>query len=300
MVPNHDTLTAARAAYTDRLYESKIPGTWFDTLGAFNSDGGVSPALILEEGGVGTARDLLTDNYLPVSWSVEDGQLRVNRENSFSTTYVIRQKDGYLELKWSNDDASAVLLKDLFLDVNLSEVDVNDYFAWTTASQVYTDTYERGDVTSITSAIVPENLLYDEGWMFFMVSDDNFAMECSYPSFKEYYLIVHREGQSSSTSRTISGATENIGFSPFSVLYSLNTAHVSTGDGQEDRVQTITTSLLPKDVSFTNASGHVIYINKAYVTDTVPVNGGFYRGLKLAFSGYENIIVGSWFVDLEY
>lgn len=141
-----------------------------------------------------------------------------------------------------------MLLKDLYMDVNLSEVDVNDYFAWTTASRFHTVTSENGEISVYNSVIVPENLLYDQGWMFFMVSYEDFNLECSYPGYKEHSLYIHRDGNHSTLSRPINGSTESIGFSAFHTLYPLITVYVSAGDGLEDRAQTITTDLLAENV----------------------------------------------------
>lgn len=302
LVSNFQTLEAARSAYTDLLYESQLPGEWFWPDGAYLADGSVGANIILETGGKGQSREFSMDGstYESIGWSVKDGLLVLTMDVN-TTSFRIVEENGYLCLEDVDPSSERIFLKDLFLQVDLDQVDVNDYLAWTTVSFCKYGETSDGTALPLTGrTLALENLLYDQGWMFFMTMQD-FMLEFSYPAHKTYYCTVRVDGSKSSTSLPVEAGTGAFYASPFgNSSADLDILSTFTGGKTDDQSRVVTTSLTADQLAFTQVSGKLIYINSAYVKSVTTDESGRWRVLIPCYDSSQAYPVGSAFPNHEY
>lgn len=300
-VSNLQTLEAARAAYADRLWESKLPGEWFWPDGAWLSSNAIGANIILEDGGTGSSRVLSPDgcSYEAITWSVEDGLLVITNGTA-TTAFQIAEEDSYLCLQDVDPATGRFFLRDLFLQVDFDQVDVNDYLAWTMVSFCRDSETSDGETFPVTGqTLVPDNLLYDQGWMYFTQSSD-FALEFSYPAYKTYCCDIWADGSKSAETSPSEAGTCTFYTSPFGPSsINLDTAAASAGNANYPN-RIIMSNLTAEKLAFTKASGKMIYINSAYVKRVTTDESGLTRLLVLTYDSTQQYPVGLAFPDHQY
>lgn len=305
-VTNYQVLKDARVSYSDRLYESQLPGEWFCVDMPFDASNRISANLILNADGTAKSREFtLNGGYESMKWSVSGGMLTL-QGNDVSFSYKIVENEGYLSLESGNYSPAMSYLKDLFLQVELTSENVTDYFAWTTGSMDYDSVLENGEIGHHFSTVITlDNLLLDEGWYYFMTGED-FHLEYNYAAHKKWYYEVSASGNLTAPGLALrvaagSGLTE-AHQSPFELYDWANaTEIVSVLSGGYVFGQSITTmsTLTPEQFSFGQVSGTICYVNSDYAEATADESGRS-RFLRLICGNWGDIYVGPQYLDHEY
>lgn len=300
-ISNLQTLESARTAYADRLWESQLSGEWFWPDGAWLSSNAIGANIILEDGRTGSSRVLSPDgcNYEAITWSVEDGLLVITNGTD-TASFQIVEEAGYLCLQDVDPASERFFLKDLFLQVDFDQVDVNDYLAWTMVSFSQLSETSDGEAFPITGqTLVPDNLLYDQGWMYFTQSSD-FSLEYSFPDYKIYCCNIWPDGSNDADTQPIEAGTGTFHDSPFGPSgINLDTAAASAGN-ENNPNRIVMSNLTAEQLTFTNATGKIIYINSAYVKQVTTDESGLTRLLGLTYDSTQQYPVGTAFPTHQY
>ena len=175
----------------------------------------------------------------------------------------IRYEDGFVCLendsafcKYYKEDDYFSILGDVLLAVDCANVDLSDYFGFTTFEAYPVDEWGVRTGSTYTEVIL-QNLLYEDGWMYFGKSD-NFMLEVLYPDYTEVFYFP--DG-STRTSEYPAGS-ENISYCPFSAnMVNLPVLSQQTKDGSAE------TNLSTDAFTFGRAKGSLYFVNSKYVKD---------------------------------
>lgn len=289
-VQNYSTLTAAR----DRYYELALVGEWcdpqvelYDILSCYDRSDVVLNADMTGAASPGTPWEFSG------TWSVKDGILQIQSGDSW-TEYTVVEQDGSPALQayggqptYIPKDDYLALLDDAFLIVDVSEVELSDYFGLEVVD--YEMKNEWGDPTgqhNICAYLT--NRLYDQGWLYLSTSDD-FAVEILYPEYQTHY--VFNDGYPWDS--TIEAGSYTVSWDPFDLYSGYCISGYDTADS------TVTTNLTAEQLSLGRARGSIVYINSKYVSEVVPSENGLSRTLITPFDDF-GYISGGWYDEILY
>lgn len=255
-VKNYETLTAARDAY----YELAMVGEWcVHNISLYDIESMYS-RLNLRLNADMTAVDY-GDGGMEISgpWSVTDGRLTVGEVGKVWTDYVVVEEDGKLFLQTDNSNWSLMkiadfhnLLDNMFLIVDLAEVDVGEY------CDLYIHKYESKDVWGTPSGISEDVMIgsksYQNGWCFLYGKDP--VIEVLVPQFEEIRTYADRVEHYNVEATTLlsnygdpfSGSTMQIGITVYNEY-------------------TIQSTLAVDQLSFGRAKGVLYFVNLEYVAE---------------------------------
>lgn len=287
-VKNYETLTAAR----DRYYELALVGEWcssgvhlYDLPSNYERIDIILNADMTAVDMVGTAQEFTA------KWSVKDCHL-TTMGDGIGNNYDVVEEDGKIRLKstghdreWMKRDDYLALLDDAFLIVDISEVDLTEYFGFAIHDLEETDEWDEPTGYHILEAILV-NQLYDQGWLYLSTSDD-FAVEILYPEFHNW--ITYSDGH-------VSDYTTEAG--SYSFTYDPFNSGLNISEHDEKKC-TVTTDLTPDQISFGRAKGTIVFINSKYVSEVARSEDGHSSVLNTAFSE-EGYFRGYWYDDIQY
>ena len=179
-------------------------------------------------------------------------------ENSISVDICYGEGFIYLDdfVRYCKEDDYFRVLGDILLSVDCANVDLNDYLGFTTYEEYGVDEWDVRNGAVYTRVIL-QNLLYEEGWMYFGNSSD-FLLEVLYPDYEE---VFHYPDGSTYTYEYPAGS-ENLFLFPFcSHWVSLPVLSQQTKDGSAE------TNLSTDAFTFGRAKGTLYFINKKYVVE---------------------------------
>lgn len=285
-VSNYKTLTAARDSY----YELALVGDWccnyiisFDDIESeYNR---VDLQLNADMTSVGYADGGALE--MPGTWSVTDGHLMVDRMEYGYAEYIVVEEDGKLQLQsdveYANESMMTiadfhVLLDDMFLIIDLAEVDINDC-----CEPIFYDRYEYNEwgeaEDEVCTTILIKNKLADDGWLY-LDSFDDVAIEIFAP---EYSV------ESVEYSRIETTASGCIYDSVYKLYYWLSSKGKPSCD------------LDISEVSWGRAKGRILFVNKEYVVNMYPDSNGGTRLLDVEVFGETiQVYAGPWLADIQY
>lgn len=216
----------------------------------------------------------------------------------------IAYEDGFIYLdpfiRYYKEHDYFSILDDILLTVDCANVDLNDYIGFTTYELIAVD--EWGARTgSVYNEAIMQNLLYEDGWMYFDSSPD-FLLEVLYP---DYTQVSYYPDGTSYTYEYSSGSC-NISYDPFS--------HIGAKDlpdfGQQTKEFSSESDLSTDSFTFGRAKGSLYFVNRKYVKDVrkseddarVLVLDTSQKYVSLIFFGkYSNLYVAPWEEgNLEY
>ena len=228
------------------------------------------------------------------SWRNGEGNISIN----------IAYEDGFVYLdpfiRYYKEDDYFSILDDILLAVDCANVDLNDYIGFTTYELIAVD--EWGARTgSVYNEAILQNLLYEDGWMYFGESRD-FLLEVLYP---DYTQVFYYPDGTSYTYEYSSGSC-NISYAPFT--------HIGAKDlpnfGQQTKEFSSESDLSTDSFTFGRAKGSLYFVNSKYVKDVrksednsrVLVLDTSQKFVSLIFfDKYSNLYVGPWEEgNLEY
>ena len=217
----------------------------------------------------------------------DDIALNICYENGFIILDDDRQ---FIEYYKEKDYFS--ILGDALLAVDCANVNLSDYLGFTTFELYATD--EWGARTgSVYDEIILKNLLYEDGWMYFGVSDD-FQIEVLYPDYTT--VDVYPDGRSD-TNEYASGSYTVFGC-PFE--------HISTKHlpdlGAKTKEFSYEADLSTDSFTFGRARGTLYFINSKYVADVrkgendsrILVFNDSLEFTEILFDGVSELCVGLW------
>ena len=173
----------------------------------------------------------------------------------------IAYEDGFVYLdachSYYKEDDYFSILGDVLLAVDCANVNLSDYLGFTTFELYATD--EWGAHTgSVYDEVILKNLLYEDGWMYFGVSDD-FQIEVLYPDYTEVFY----DPDGSKHTQECSSGSHTVFGCPFE--------HSSTKHlpdlGVKTKEFSSETDLTTDSFTFGRARGSLYFINKKYVKD---------------------------------
>lgn len=260
-VGNYKTLTEARDAY----YKLALVGNWY------SSEISLDVEANYENLGFVLNSDLSCTNYEYGNtsvgvWSVTDSILRTNFEEGWENSYIIQDVDGTISLQLEYSESGCTMMKeedyfaflnDVFLIVELSEVDLNDYFEITAYDNVVTNEWGDPSGDGYTSILL-KNKLYEQGWMFLDKKND-YAIEILYP---EYNITVQYNNGSSETSHHEAGSYTVDWYTPYTCTW--QAAYYLDSYGTD---YTATSDMSLDQVTFGRARGTFVFINSDYVVE---------------------------------
>ena len=269
-VGNYKTLTEARDAY----YELAFVGTWYSITLNLNE-----PEYIFNPRCSVTFYEDMT--FLDISqtgqrttgqWKVDNNQVVLSGITGLSTdfssygpsgncNYTIEHTNGVDYFSngdgcFYHEDDYLLMLENVVKAVDCSAVELSDVLGFTTFDVQHFDAWGVPTGTS-DKRVVLQNLLYNDGWMYFDESDD-FLLEVLYP---EYTSTFYSNDGSIVTSTTSAGSY-NISGLPFSYdnAFLLNTSWVRDDGAVE-------TDISLESLSFGRAKGTLYFINSKYIKD---------------------------------
>lgn len=216
----------------------------------------------------------------------------------------IKYEDGsiYLDpfIRYYKEDDYFSILDDILLTVDCANVDLNDYIGFTTYESIAVD--EWGARTgSVYNEVIMQNLLYEDGWMYFASSPD-LLLEVLYP---DYTQVTYYPDGTSYTCEYSSGSC-NISYAPFSHVG----AKYLPDFGQKTKDFFSETDLSTDSFTFGRAKGSLYFVNSKYVKDVhkseddtrILVLDTSQKYIALIFfDKYSNLYVGPWEEgNLEY
>lgn len=287
-VKNYEILTTAR----DRYYELALVGEWcYTRVDLYNLPSNYDRVdMILNEDMTGT--DMVgTVQEFAAQWSVTDSRLTMNSEGIYNS-YDVVEKDGKIFLKipdidmeYMRRDDFHAMLDDAFLVVDVSEIDLNEYFGFSIYENIEVDTW--GEPTGHGDKRVRlTNQLYEQGWLY-LSNDESLAIEVAYP---EHHGETHHEfngteywtkeaGSITLTGCPFTGATGQI------VWYIPGYTFVD--------------DLSVEQISFGRAKGTITYINQKYVKE-VKVDADSQSRVLITDFSVDEYFSGAWFNDFQY
>lgn len=285
-VKNHEILTTAR----DRYYELALVGNWHDTFIWMDVETNYErpPYLVLNadmtgiEYGDGGIEDAIT-------WSVKNRNLEFQFESGNTLSFPIIDEqdrivlDGFSTLL--KEDEYFAYINDIFLIVDMAEVDPSEYFTPEICDYGYRN--EWGDLTGTHYVnIILTSLLYEEGWLY-MDSSDDFAVEIVYPEFNVYHEYSENENEYSYTDTKEAGCYTYT-YCPFGFWN--NDFKI----GYYDEQSSWNCDLDVNQCTFGRAKGKIYFINSDYVSEVKCADNGSSRVLVTAFPGSEEVYSGMW------
>ena len=283
-VQNYSTLTAAR----DRYYELALVGEWcdpqvdlYDILSCYDRSDVVLNADMTGAASPGTPWEFSG------TWSVKDGILQIQSGDSW-TEYTVVEKDGTPAVQaYIPKDDYIALLDDAFLIVDVSEVELSDYFGLEVVDYEMKDQWGDPSGQHNICAYLT-NRLYDQGWLYLSSSDD-LAVEILYPEYQIHY--AYKDGFTWDSTTEAGGYT--VSWCPFDIWCGFSITGYDTAD------MTATTDLTVEQLSLGRARGSIVYINSKYVSGVAPSADGANRTLITSFddSAY---LSGGWYDDILY
>ena len=289
-VKNYETLTSAR----DRYYEFVLVGNWYDTyiwIGDVKENYERTAYLVLNadmtgiEYGDGDIEDAIT-------WSVKNRNLEFRFESGNMLSFPIIEEQGKILLNgFSNllmEDDYFDYLNDIFLVVDLSEVDINDYLELYVYEEVETDDF--GDPTgNIYGRVLIRSKLYSEGWYY--LNRQNMAIEVLYPKFTSTDYNMDGTVQT----RTIDAYAETMPDFDEPFTHDVGTVyHIDQNNGTK-----WVADISADQLTFGRAKGKLYFINEKYVTAVKPSDDQHFRELFTVFSEYP-YQYGPWIEDIQY
>lgn len=273
-VKNYETLTKARDSY----YEFALVGEWCDTyINLYDVEEMYDRVFMIlyedksfvsyEGGGEYTS-----------TWHVENSTLMMDNYGQFTIDEVDRKL--YLDYDGPSFKAPVhefyAILDEMFLVVDLAEVDVTEYCEPFLYNFQDVDTW--GDpIDEVCKMLMLKNKLYDDGWLYLSQSDD-FAIEVLVPE----YTVSNEEKITASIEITTS-----IPFEAVLKLYYWN--------AEDDEPSC---NLNMDDVVLGRTRGKIIYINSAYVKEVKQDEWG--RILINDFTESGDFLSGSWYEGFDY
>ena len=274
-VENYKSLTAARDAY----FELALVGDWaelyinlYDVEGMYNQ-----LRMVLNADMTGTE---YADGEEAFTWSVTDCILNVDYGGATRPLNIVEEnnqisleQDGWTLL--TGDDYRAYL-DDIFLIVDLSEVDVNEYCEPVLYNFQDVDTWGE-PIDEVCTMLMLKNKLYEDGWLYLSQLDD-LAIEIFTPE----YNVSSKEETIASSEITVS--------EPFGAVYKLYYWYIEDGEP--------TCDLKMGDVAFGRTRGKIIFINSAYVKEVK--QDEWRRVLINDFTESGDFFSGSWYEGFDY
>ena len=289
-VKNYELLTAA----IDRYYEFVLVGNWYDTyiwIGDVKENYERPAYLVLNadmtgiEYGDGGIEDAIT-------WSVKNRNLEIQFESGNMLSFPIIEEQGKIVLDgFSNllmEDDYFDYLNDIFLVVDLSEVDINDYLELYVYEEVETDDfgYPTGN---IFGRVLIRSKLYSEGWYY--LNRQDMAIEVLYPKFTSTDYNTDGTVQT----RTIDAYTETMPNFDEPFTHDVGTVyHIDQNNGTK-----WVADISADQLTFGRAKGKLYFINEKYVTAVKPSDDQHFRELFTVFSEYP-YQYGPWIEDIQY
>lgn len=179
-------------------------------------------------------------------------------ENSISLNICYEEGIIYLDdfVRYGKKDDYFRVLGDILLSVDCANVDLSDYLGFTTYDEYGVDEWDVR-TGAVYTRVMLQNLLYEEGWMYFGNSSD-FLLEVLFPDYVE---VFHYPDGSTYTHEYPAGS-ENLSLFPFcSHWVSLPVLSQQTKDGSAE------TNLSTDAFTFGRAKGTLYFINKKYVAE---------------------------------
>lgn len=289
-VKNYELLTAA----IDRYYEFVLVGKWYDTyiwIGDVKENYERPAYLVLNadmtgiECGDGGIEDAIT-------WSVKNRNLEIQFESGNMLSFPIIEEQGKIVLDgFSNllmEDDYFDYLNDIFLVVDLSEVDINDYLELYVYEEVETDDfgYPTGN---IFGRVLIRSKLYSEGWYY--LNRQDMAIEVLYPKFTSTDYNTDGTVQT----RTIDAYTETMPNFDEPFTHDVGTVyHIDQNNGTK-----WVADISADQLTFGRAKGKLYFINEKYVTAVKPSDDQHFRELFTVFNEYP-YQYGPWIEDIQY
>lgn len=266
-VGNYKTLTEARDAY----YELALVGEWVrNHISIYDVESNYEAvSIILNSDMTGTQCE---DGNNPLTWSVVNSQLCLDMGH-YQNTYNIIEEDGILyfhyyeqgipqeNITWQSDSAYLAvsdfhaLLDEMFLIVDFTEVDVNDYCELYLLDHVGTNEWGEPNGWGANYVMVGSTV-YDEGWYCFSYSD--IVIEVMFPE----YTFTRTYPDGSAYEYTEEATTHSLGHDKF-LWYYVHPLTQTTPDYTESTDVTI------DQFSIGRAKGKAYYINKEYVQEII-------------------------------
>lgn len=282
-VSNYKTLTAARDSY----YELALVGEWcYNYINFYNYIDSEYNRIDLQlNADMSTVHSGDGGAKVSGSWSVTDGILTIDKTGGEYASYKIIDNGNWTLSNIESEsnypmipaDDFHTLLDNMFLIVDLAEVDINDY-----CEPIFYDRYEYnewGEVEDeVCTTILIKNKLADEGWLYLDSSDD-VAIEIFAP---EYSVEGVEHAQIETT------ASGCIYDSVYKLYYWLS----AEGEPSCD--------LDISEVSFGRAKGRIFFVNKEYVVNMCPDFNGGTRLLDVEIFGETiQFRAGPWLADIQ-
>lgn len=259
-VNNYETLTEARDAY----YELALVGDWcvyyidlYDVEGLFKR-----LDFQLNDDMTGTSYMDDGETEASATWSVENCVVNIDCGQYGCCAYTVVEKDGKLLLEFEADPNRSLmhvadfrdLLDEIFLVVDLSEVDISEFCGISLYQSHVKDAW--GEPTGdVNSHIYISNLLVEQGWLYLHNSND-IAIEVLYP---EYY-VTQTEPDGNTYTYTHYSGSDTIRDNPFTHLVGVEMDNVHKGHA-------LSSTLNKEQLSFGRAKGTIVYINTKFVTE---------------------------------
>jgi len=304
-VDNYETLTQARDSY----YELALAGEWVrnhinisDVASNYEAI-----SIVLNSDMTGIHQE---DGNNPLTWSVVNSQLCLDMGH-YQNTYNIIEENGIIyfhyyekempqeNITWQSDsDYLSVsdfhtYLDDIFLIVDLSSVELSEYFDFTVYEEDITD--EWGDSLGAGyKSVLLKNKLYEQGWMFLDKKDD-YAIEVLYPAYT--VTVDYKNGNTEIINHEEGSYTVD--------WYTPYTCYWQTRDYLDSYStdSTATSSLTLDQLSFGRARGTFIFINSDYVVAVQKMDAEITnnRILTIEINGITQTAQNSEWVDgVEY
>lgn len=287
-VKNYETLTTAR----DRYYELALVGEWcYTRVDLYNLPSNYDRVdMILNEDMTGT--DMVgTVQEFAAQWSVTDSRLTMNGEGIYNS-YDVVEKDGKIFLKipdidmeYMRRDDFHAMLDDAFLVVDVSEIDLNEYFGFSIYENIEVDAWGEpnghGD-----KRVRLTNRLYEQGWLY-LNNDESLAIEVFYPEFhtESYHEI------NGTTYGTVEAGNITLTGCPFTGTSGQIIWYIPDF--------TIVADLSVEQLSFGRAKGTITFINQKHIKEVSVDKDSQSRVLITDFSNSE-FYSGRWYDDFRY
>ena len=273
-VGNYKTLTEARDAY----YELALVGEWCHTYIDLYDIEGMYDRVFMILYADKTFVSYEGGGEYNSTWYVENSTLIMDHYGQFPISEV----DNKLYISYGEHHCQIpvsdfhTILDEIFLIVDLTEVDVNEYCEPILYNFQDVDTWGE-PIDEVCTMLMLKNKLYEDGWLYLSQSDD-LAIEILIPEYN-----ISNEGATFASSEiTVS--------EPFGAVYKLYYWNTENSEP--------TCDLKMDDVAIRRTRGKIIFINSAYVKEVK--HDEWRRVLINDFTESGDFLSGSWYEGFDY
>ena len=263
-VDNYATLTEARDAY----YELVLVGNWYSSeIELYDVEANY------EDLGFTLNSNLSCTNYEYGNtssgvWSVTDCILRTNFEEGWENSYIIKDVDGKISLQLEYSESGCTMMKEddyfayldsIFLIVDLSEVDINDYCELYLMDHESLNEWGEPNGWGATYVMVGSKA-YRNGWYYLTYND--IAIEVLFPQ----YTVTRTFPDGTNYEYVEEATTHTMAYDKlfWYYVYAINTKSPDYTD-----ISDVTLDQL----SLGRAKGKVYFISKEYVKEVITDTG---------------------------